>query len=151
MQSPASNEHICQSLPLALHLTIFRAGRSACATAEAWSDVNIEGRGSLGSTAWLGLALWAVILIGQVQLVQQSTLALLCWASLFCLPLLYLQCRRALDTLVEESLFFVSQVCCFSDIGRMCWTRSNMNHWRFFATPCLHLLADCKSMIITLE
>ncbi|KAK9832978.1 hypothetical protein WJX74_003281 [Apatococcus lobatus] len=70
---------------------------------------HLSGRGSLGSTAWLGLALWAIILIGQVQLVQQSTLALLCWASLFCLPLLYLQCRRALDTLVEESLFFVSQ------------------------------------------
>ena len=59
------------------------------------------GRGSLGTTAWLGLALWAVILVGQVQLVQQSTLLLLCWASLFSLPLLYLHCRRALDALVE--------------------------------------------------
>ena len=78
-----------------------------------WANLTTRypaGRASLGTTAWLGLALWAIILVGQVQLVQQSTLLLLCWASLFSLPLLYLQCRRALDTLVEESLFFVSQV-----------------------------------------
>jgi len=54
------------------------------------------------TTIWTGAALSLVLMIGELQLVSQVTLAMLVWAGFFSLPWAYCCCHHALDALAEE-------------------------------------------------
>ncbi|KAK9824585.1 hypothetical protein WJX72_011507 [[Myrmecia] bisecta] len=70
----------------------------------------ISGYDKLGTTVWLALTLWLVMCIGELHLVTQSGLAMGCWVAVFTLPSFYMQCRSALDVLVDELMAFMSVV-----------------------------------------
>lgn len=62
----------------------------------------------MGASVWLGLTLWAIMLVGELKLMSQPTLAQAIWVAAFGLPWCYMQCRRALDSLVEDTLYLVT-------------------------------------------
>ena len=66
------------------------------------------GRTRTGGKFWLGITLWAVIIIGESGLISQATLAMCVWAALFTLPFVYVSCQPALDALVDEAVSFAS-------------------------------------------
>lgn len=52
-------------------------------------------------TFYLGLCLWLIMLVGELKLLFQTTLLIVIWIGLFTLPLLYVESRWLLDSLVE--------------------------------------------------
>jgi len=67
----------------------------------------LSGR-ELGPTIWSGVALFILFLVGELQIVGQVTLMMWMWVGAFSLPWVYLQCRHALDLLVEEAVLLLA-------------------------------------------
>lgn len=97
--------------------------------------------GHMGSSVWLALALWVVMVLGELQLVGQGKLAVCCWLGAFSLPWLYVQCKRALDGLVEEAAAAVAAA-----------ARSGNRGWLVAAAGAvLAVLVACGSLAMYLK
>jgi hypothetical protein len=58
----------------------------------------------LGATFWTVVSLWGLVLLGEARLLSHSWTVSLAYATAFSLPWAYLQCRRAMDAFVAESV-----------------------------------------------
>ncbi|KAK9843508.1 hypothetical protein WJX81_006624 [Elliptochloris bilobata] len=70
----------------------------------------LSGRDSAATRVWTGIALYTLLVMGELRILSQTGLAIAAWCALFGLPPLYAACRHALDALVEEVGVFAGAV-----------------------------------------
>lgn len=70
----------------------------------------VTGWAGLGASVWLGLALWAAACLGEARVLGQPSMLIVLWLAAFSLPRVYVTCRCALDSLVEEAFQFVADL-----------------------------------------
>jgi hypothetical protein len=58
----------------------------------------------LGGTFWTVVSLWGLVLLGEARLLSHSWTISLAYVTAFSLPWAYLQCRRAMDAFVADSV-----------------------------------------------
>jgi hypothetical protein len=63
----------------------------------------LQGR-RLGTTFWTVVSLWGLVLLGEARLLGHTGLVTLAYGTAFALPWAYVQCRRAMDAFVADSV-----------------------------------------------
>ena len=101
------------------------------------------------ATAWLAVALWLYMALGETQLLSQPRMAMVAWAALFGLPPAYVRFRALAHAVANEATAAFSQlVAAGARLYNTVWSSVEDTHNQ---TVCLKALAALLGRIRLFE